>query len=86
MLTDIKRASLTIYSKKLEFYVRGVKIIGFVYNPSGKRPSTSKVIKIIKQDTYRNQGEVRSFLRIYIFYRVFIKGFSIIIFPLFILL
>ena len=86
ILADIERASLTIHSEKSEFCVRGVKIVGFVYDPSGKRPSASKVIKIIKWDTCRNQGEVRSFLRIYVFYRVFIKGFSIITFPLFILL
>ena len=48
ILADVERAGLTIYSEKLEFYVRGVKIIGFVCDPGGKRPSTSKVIKIIK--------------------------------------
>ena len=48
MLADVERAGLTIHGEKSEFCVRGVKIVGFVCDPGGKRPSASKVIKIVE--------------------------------------
>ena len=54
MLADLERASLTIYGEKSEFCVRGVKIVGFICDPDGKRLVALKIIKIIEWDTCRN--------------------------------
>ena len=46
-LVQLERASCTI-SLKSQFYIDGIKIVGFICRVEGRTPNSVKVIKILK--------------------------------------
>jgi hypothetical protein len=50
--------------------------VGFVCGIKGRSLASLKVIKILKKKGYRDLTKAKSFLRIYTYYRIWIKGFS----------
>ena len=61
-------------------------MVGFVTDADGRRPDTAKVIKIQEWKVCENESEVRSFLGVCVFYRLWIKDFGRIAEPLYRLL
>jgi hypothetical protein len=77
MLERIKRARAFI-NTKLQFYKDGLNIIKFICNLKGKELSIDKVIKIINWKTPKNIKEAKGFLKLYIYFRIWVKDFKLI--------
>jgi hypothetical protein len=50
--------------------------VGFVCSIEGRLLASSKVIKILEWEGYRDPTKAKSFLGIYTYYRIWIKGFG----------
>jgi hypothetical protein len=48
VFADLERAGCTISGPKSQFYIPGIRIVGFVCDYLGKYPDSAKVIKIIE--------------------------------------
>jgi len=66
-LIQLERASCTI-SLKLQFYIDGIKIVGFVCRVEGRTLNSTKVIKILKWKPYADIKEARAFIGVYVYY------------------
>ena len=61
----------------------GIKIVGFIYSAKGRTLDSAKVIKILEWKPYMDIGEARAFIGVCIYYRIWIKDFSIIAEPIY---
>jgi hypothetical protein len=71
----MERAGATI-SPKSQFCMPGLKLVGFVTNADGRHPLTVRVIKILEWPPLDNAREVREFLGVCVFYRIWIEYFG----------
>jgi hypothetical protein len=78
MLERIKRARAFI-STKLQFYKNSLNIVKFIYNLKGRELSINKVIKITNWKTLKNIKEAKGFLGLYVYFRIWVKDFRLII-------
>ena len=79
-------AGLTISDTKSAIEMKGIEIVGVLCHEEGRRPDPRKVVKILDWPTPRDMREVRGFIGIVAYYRIFIFQFSImaaLIFSLF---
>jgi len=83
ILADIKGAGGTISGKKSEFLKEQIKIVAYVCGIDGRTPEEAKITKIIGWPACTDLTDVRAFLGICVYYRIWIKDFSIIAEPLF---
>jgi hypothetical protein len=83
ILADLKKAGCTISGTKLQFYMSKLRIIGFIYNALGRHFDTFKMIKIVKWPPPNNIAEARAFIRVAVYYKIFIKNFAIIATPIY---
>jgi RNase H-like domain found in reverse transcriptase/Integrase zinc binding domain len=84
-LERIERAGATI-GPKSQFCMPGLKLVGFVTDADGRHPPTAKIIKILEWPPLNNAREVREFLGVCVFYRIWVKNFGVIAEPLYRLL
>jgi len=66
-LIQLERARCTI-SPKSQFYIDGIKIVGFVCRAEGRTPNSVKVIKILKWKPYADIREARAFIGVCVYY------------------
>ena len=85
-LCDIERSGCTIAGGKSQFCMSGIKIVGYVCDADGRHPDTAKVIKILQWKTPTDRSEVRGFLGVCVYYRIWILDFAIVAAPLYRLL
>ncbi|KAA3466713.1 DNA/RNA polymerase superfamily protein [Gossypium australe] len=64
------------------FWLKEVSFLWHVISSSGIRVDPSKILAILDSKPPRNVSEVRSFLGLSGYYRLFVKGFSIIATPM----
>ena len=83
VLADIERAGRTISGFKSAFVCEGLKIVAFVCDSEWRHPVTDKVRKIVEWPACRNVTEARAFIGICIYYRAWIKDFSVVAEPIF---
>jgi hypothetical protein len=83
VLLEIERAGATIGAEKTQWCMPGVKIVGYVCDSEGRHPDSAKVIKILDWPACRDPTEVKSFLGVCVYYRIWIQDFSIIAAPLY---
>jgi len=81
-LIRLERAGCTI-SPKSQFYMDGIKIVGFVCRAEGRTPDSAKVIKILEWKPCADIGEARAFIGVCVYYRIWIKDFSTITKPIY---
>jgi Reverse transcriptase (RNA-dependent DNA polymerase) len=74
-LERIERAGCTI-GPKSQFCMDGVVIVGFVCGAKGRTPETAKVIKILEWKPCTNILEARAFIRVCVYYRIWIPDFA----------
>jgi hypothetical protein len=86
VLADLERARYTISGVKSQFYMPELRIVGFICDALGRHPNISKVIKIIKWPPPNNVTEARTFVKMAIYYRIFIKNFTLIAAPIYFLI
>ena len=60
--------------------------MGYLCTPDGQEFEAKKILKIMDWPTPRDLTEIRAFLDIYIYYRIWIAGFIVIAAPLYTLL
>jgi Integrase zinc binding domain/RNase H-like domain found in reverse transcriptase/Reverse transcriptase (RNA-dependent DNA polymerase) len=85
VLADIERSGTTIAAEKSKFCMAGLKVVGFVCDADGRHPDKAKVVKILEWPDCRNVTEARAFMGICVYYRIWIREFSIIALPIFVL-
>jgi hypothetical protein len=54
----------------------GIKIVGYVCDQYGRHPEASKVEKILRWPTPTNPTELKGFLGICVYYRIWVEGFA----------
>ena len=86
VLTDLKRAGCTISGAKLQFYIPEIRIVGFIYDVLGRYFNIFKVIKIVEWPSPNNISEIRAFIGIVIYYKIFVKNFAFIITLIYVLM
>jgi hypothetical protein len=82
-LCEIERAGATVSGAKTQWCQPGVKIVGFVCDKDGRHPESSKVAKILDWPECQNTTELKGFLGLCGYYRIWILGFAIIAMPLY---
>jgi Reverse transcriptase (RNA-dependent DNA polymerase) len=83
VLLEIERAGATVGAEKTQWCMPGVKIVGYVCDSEGRHPDSAKVIKILDWPACSDPTEVKSFLGVCVYYRIWIQDFSIIAAPLY---
>jgi len=68
-LVRLERAGCTI-GPKSQFYMDGIKIVGFVCRAEGRTPNSAKVIKILEWKPCVDIGEARAFIGVCVYYRI----------------
>lgn len=76
VLADLERAGCTISGEKSQFCKSGIKIVGFVCDAEGRHPQSSKIEKIVNWPSCRNTTEVKGFLGICVYYRIWVEWFA----------
>ena len=78
VLADVERSGATLSGSKSQFCMPGLKIVGYVCDKYGRHPQISKIEKIVTWPTPNNPVELRGFLGICVYYRIWIDGFAYI--------
>jgi hypothetical protein len=78
VLTDIEKADCTIFEKKSQFCCEELRVVEFVCDVEERHSDTTKVIKILNWSSCQDAVDVREFIEICVFYRVFIADFVLI--------
>ena len=61
----------------------GIRVVGFICDFLGRHPDTFKVIKIVEWAPSNDVTEAKAFIKVVIYYRVFVKNFSLIAAPIY---
>jgi hypothetical protein len=83
ILINLERAKCTISGAKSQFCMPKLQIVEFVCDTLKRHLNISKVIKIIKWPFPNDITEVKIFVRVAIYYKIFIKNFAIIAAPIY---
>lgn len=86
VLLNCELAGATVSGAKSQWCQRQATVVGYLCTPEGRAPDQKKVIKINEWRVCIEVHDVRSFLGIVGFYRIWIKDYGIIARPLFDLL
>ncbi len=78
VLTDIEKADCIIFEKKSQFCCEELRVVEFVCDVERRHSNTTKMIKILNWSSCQNVADVREFIEICVFYRVFIVDFAFI--------
>jgi hypothetical protein len=76
-------AGLTISGDKCAIAMPGISIVGYVCDADGRRAEPKTTQRIIAWPTPQSIRDARAFLGIAVYYRIFIKNFSLIAAPIF---
>ncbi|KAJ2891752.1 pol protein [Zalerion maritima] len=76
-------AGTTISVVKSKWCQKSAVIVGFVCGTNGRSPEQAKVIKIKEWTVFRDASDIRRFIGMVVFYRMFIKDFAHIAKPLY---
>ncbi|KAJ8754270.1 hypothetical protein K2173_002170 [Erythroxylum novogranatense] len=82
VLQTLRERQLYAKLSKCDFWLQEISFLGYVVSSEGIRVDPSKIEAIVNWKPPRNVTEVRSFLGLAGYYRRFVKGFSVIAFPL----
>jgi hypothetical protein len=81
-LDRIERAGATV-GPKSQFCYDGMGIVGFVVGSGGRQPAASKVAKVVKWKPCRDVTDVKAFIGLCVYYRIWIKDFGQLADPLY---
>jgi hypothetical protein len=79
VLTDIEKTDCIIFEKKSQFCCEELRVIDFVCDVEKRNSNTAKIIKILDWSSCQDVVDVREFIEICVFYRVFIASFAFIV-------
>jgi hypothetical protein len=78
VLTNIEKVDCIIFEEKSQFCCEELRVIEFVCDVERRHSDTTKVIKILNCSSCQDVVDVRKFIEICVFYRVFIADFVLI--------
>ncbi len=78
VLADIEKTDCIIFEKKSQFCCEELRMIEFVCDVERRHSDTTKIIKILNWSSCQDAVDVREFIEICVFYRVFIADFAFI--------
>jgi hypothetical protein len=78
VLANLKRIRYTILKVKSQFCMPRLRVIGFVFDILRRYFDIFKVIKIVKWFSPNDIAEVKVFIRMTVYYKIFIKNFAVI--------
>jgi hypothetical protein len=78
VLTNLERIEYTILGAKSQFCMLRFRVIRFVCDALERYSDIFKVIKIMKWPSPNNITEAKIFIRVIVYYRIFIKNFAVI--------
>ena len=84
-LCDLERAGCTI-GPKSQFCMDGIKMVGYICDGEGRRPDSLKIIKVTEWPPCRDKRDIKAFLGLCVYYRIWIENFSEMTEPLYSLL
>ncbi|GBG74863.1 hypothetical protein CBR_g19376 [Chara braunii] len=77
VLAKLDDANLTVSGTRSHWGVSAIKILGFVYDKEGRRPDSAKLEKLMTWSSpLKSITEVRQFLGVVGYWRIFIKAYS----------
>jgi hypothetical protein len=76
VLSDIERAGGTISGEKSDWYAKKLNIVGYTCDDTGRMPISAKVSEIVNWPPRKSVKEVRSFLGICTYYRIWILNYT----------
>ena len=82
VLRILREKQLFAKLSKCDFWLKEVSFLGHIVSAKGIRVDPMKIEAIVNWKPPQNLIEVRSFLGLAGYYRWFVKGFSVIAFPL----
>ena len=83
VLADLEKVEYTISRIKSQFCILGIRVIGFICDFLKRYSDLFKVIKIVKWISSNDITETRAFIKMMIYYKMFIKNFSLIAAPIY---
>jgi hypothetical protein len=83
VLANLEKAEYTILKAKSQFCMPRLRVIRFVCDVLGRHPNTFKIIKIVKWPSPNDVAETRAFIKMAVYYKIFIKNFAIIAAPIY---
>ncbi|CAI6342054.1 unnamed protein product [Periconia digitata] len=83
VLADIERAGSAVSGKKCYFGWDRIEVVGYEVDAEGRHPQLKKIEKIVNWPAPRNPKEVRMFVGIVVYYRIWIFCFALVAKPLF---
>jgi hypothetical protein len=78
VLTDIERVDCIIFEEKFQFCCEELRVVDFVCDVEKRHSDTAKIIKILNWSSCQDVVDVREFIEICVFYRIFIASFALI--------
>ncbi len=78
VLANIEKTDCIIFEKKSQFCCEKLRVIEFVCDVEKRHSNTTKVIKILNWSSCQDVVDVREFIEICVFYRIFIADFVFI--------
>ena len=78
-MIDIKSSKAIIFKEKSQFCIFDIKIINFVCDEIDRHFDNVKIIKIIKWKDCRNVTTAKVFMKICIYYRIWIENYVVIV-------
>ena len=82
VLETLRKEQLYAKLNKCEFWLNEVSFLGHIVSKEGIRVDPKKIEVVIEWKPPRNVIEIRSFLGLADYYRIFVKGFSMIAAPM----
>ena len=82
VLQTLREKKLYAKLSKCVFWIKEVSFLGHIVSAEGIRVDSTKIKAVVNWKPPRNVTDVRSFLGLVGYYRIFVRGFSVIASPL----
>ena len=79
ILISLKKTNYTILNEKFQFCIIDFKVVDFICNLNDNFFETTKIIKILKWSSCRNIFEIRAFIEVCVYYKIWVMNFVIIV-------
>jgi hypothetical protein len=83
ILADLKRVKYTILKTKSQFCMPKLRVIKFICDILKRHSNIFKVIKIVKWLSSNDITEIKAFIKVAVYYKMFVKNFAVIAAPIY---
>lgn len=83
VLLAVELSGATVAGEKSQWLMPGIKVVGYVCDRDGRHPEAKKIAKVVDWPEPRNVTEVKGFLGLCVYYRIWVENFASIAGPLY---